>query len=69
MYRFKCYIIAKNGGKVADFYYDSHILGSKLQAYLFDPTTKATDAGTLEDLNPNEYIDISPEIIEDVPNL
>jgi hypothetical protein len=54
---------------VADFYYDSHILGSKLQAYLFDPTTKATDAGTLEDLNPNEYIDISPEIIEDVPNL
>jgi hypothetical protein len=26
----KCYVVAKEGGEIIDFYHDSHILGTKL---------------------------------------
>jgi hypothetical protein len=64
----KCYVVAKEGGEMADFYYDSHILGTKLQAYLFDPDIEAEDVST-PDSTSTEYMEISPEIIEELPNL
>jgi hypothetical protein len=65
----KCYVVAKKGGEIAGFQYYSHILGTLLQAYLFDLAIEAEDIGTPEDLSPNEYMEISPEKIEEVPNL
>jgi hypothetical protein len=65
----KCYVVAKEGGEIADFYHDSHILGTKLQAYLFDPAIEAEDVSTLGDLSPDEYMEILPLRIEEVPNL
>jgi hypothetical protein len=67
MYRLKCYVVAKEGGKMANFYYDSHILGTKLQAYLFDPNIEAEDVST-PDRTSTEYMKISPERIEELPN-
>jgi hypothetical protein len=64
----KCYIVGKEGGEIADFYHDSHILGTKLQAYFFDSAIKVEDVGTPGDLIPNEYMEISPVRIEEVPN-
>jgi hypothetical protein len=64
----KCYIVAKEGGEMADFYYNSHILGTKQQAYLFDPDIEAEDVST-PDSNSTEYMEISPERIEELPNL
>ena len=49
----KCYIVAKEGGKITNFYHDFHILGTKLQAYLFDPAIEAEDVGTPGDLSPS----------------
>jgi hypothetical protein len=63
----KYYVVAKEGGKMADFYYDSHILGTKLQAYLFDPDIEAKDV-SIPDSTSTEYMEISPEIIEELPN-
>jgi hypothetical protein len=65
----KCYVVAKEGGEIADFYHDSYILGTKLQAYLFDPDIEAKDVGTPGDLSPDEYMEILPIRIEEVPNL
>jgi hypothetical protein len=64
----KCYVIAKEGGEIADFYHDFHILGTKLQAYLFDLAIEAEDVGTPRDLSPNEEMEISLVRIEEVPN-
>jgi hypothetical protein len=43
-------------------------LGTKLQAYLFDPDIEAEDVGTPGDLSPDEYMEILPIRIEEVPN-
>jgi hypothetical protein len=64
----KCYVVAKEGGEIADFYHDSYILGTKLQAYLFDPDIEAKDVGTPGDLSPDEYMEILPIRIEEVLN-
>jgi hypothetical protein len=63
----KCYVVAKEGGEIVDFYHDSHILGTKLQAYLFDPAIEVQDVGTSGDLSPDEYMEISRVRIEEVP--
>jgi hypothetical protein len=68
MCRLKCYVVAKEGGKMADFYYNSHILGTKLQAYLFDPKIKAEDVATPTNSSPTKYMEISLERIKEVPN-
>jgi hypothetical protein len=64
----KCYVVGKEGSEIANFYHDSHILGTKLQAYLFDSAIEAEDVGTLGDLSPNEYMEISLVRIEELPN-
>jgi len=64
----KCYTIAKEGSEIVDFYHNSHILGTKLQAYLFDPAIKAEDVGTPRD-SPDEYMEILLVRIEEVLNL
>jgi hypothetical protein len=64
----KCYVVAKEGGEIADFYHDSHILGTKMQAYLFDPAIEAEDVSIPRDLSLDEYMKISPVRIEEVPN-
>ena len=68
MCRLKCYVVTKEGGEIANFYHDSHILEIKLQAYLFNPAIEVEDVGTLGDLSPNEYMEILLVRIEEVLN-
>jgi hypothetical protein len=67
MYGIKSYVVTViNGEYHAKYYFDSHLLGMKLQANLFDPTINPKEAEILRSPTPFDFSAQQPKEVEEV---